>query len=101
MPRGNKKADAVPFLLRLPPDVYEAVRSLADRETRSMNGEIVHLLRERLCYPGYQGDPWQSRSQTQVHTPAQAPSAFPPPASLPAHTPPPPLPAPAPPPAGP
>lgn len=40
------KPENVPFLLRLPPDLYAAVREKAEEETRSINGEIVHLLRQ-------------------------------------------------------
>lgn len=34
--------------LRLPPDVHEAVKAAAERETRSLNGQIVQMLREAL-----------------------------------------------------
>jgi len=61
----------VPFLLRLPADLYDLVKSAADQETRSMNGEIVHALRERFCYPH---DQWPSQMQ-----PPNQPS-YPPPA---------------------
>ncbi|HEU5318179.1 MAG TPA: Arc family DNA-binding protein [Chloroflexota bacterium] len=40
------KTGTVPFLLRLPPDLYAALREKAEAETRSINGEIVHLLRQ-------------------------------------------------------
>lgn len=82
MPRGTRKLEAVPFPLRLPRDLYDALKSAADRETRSMNGEIVHLLRERLCSPS---DPWQSR----MPVPSQQPS-YPAPAPLTPNTLPPP-----------
>jgi hypothetical protein len=44
--RAMAKGSSVPFLLRLPPDLYAALRERADRETRSVNGEIVHLLQQ-------------------------------------------------------
>jgi hypothetical protein len=69
--KSSRKSDSVPFLLRLPPDLYDLVKSAADRETRSMNGEIVHALRERFCYPH---DQWPSR------IPSQAQPSYPPPA---------------------
>ena len=36
------------FMLRLPPDVYEAVKVASQRESRSLNGQIVFLLRQGL-----------------------------------------------------
>lgn len=32
--------------LRLPPDLHEQLKQLADRETRSLNGQIIQMLRE-------------------------------------------------------
>jgi hypothetical protein len=34
--------------IRIPPEVLEEVRSRAELETRSINGEIVQLLKEAL-----------------------------------------------------
>jgi hypothetical protein len=36
------------FLLRLPPDVLDAVRRWADVEMRSLNGQIEWILRQAL-----------------------------------------------------
>lgn len=41
---GEKK----PFLLRLPPALYEQVRALAEREMRSVNAQIEFLLAEAV-----------------------------------------------------
>lgn len=40
------------FLLRLDPDVYEALVRWADDELRSVNGQIEFLLREALKRAG-------------------------------------------------
>lgn len=37
-----------PFLLRLPPALYDQVRALAERELRSVNAQIELLLREAV-----------------------------------------------------
>jgi hypothetical protein len=34
----------VRFLLRLPQELYEALQVVAEREHRSINGQIVHIL---------------------------------------------------------
>lgn len=34
--------------LRLPPDLAEALKKLAAQESRSLNGQIVYLLRKAL-----------------------------------------------------
>lgn len=39
------------LLLRLPPDVHEAVRTLADDHERSLNWTIVRLLEEAARQP--------------------------------------------------
>jgi hypothetical protein len=36
------------ILLRLPLELRDALAELARRETRSLNGQIVHMLREAL-----------------------------------------------------
>jgi hypothetical protein len=38
----------VRLLLRLPPDLRAALAILAKRETRSLNGQIIHMLRQGL-----------------------------------------------------
>ena len=37
-----------PFLLRLPPELMEELRSWAEHDLRSLNGHIEYLLREAL-----------------------------------------------------
>ncbi len=41
-------AEKKPFLLRLSPDLYDAVAAWAGEELRSMNGQIEFLLRQAL-----------------------------------------------------
>jgi hypothetical protein len=36
------------FLLRLPPDLFVALKARADAETRSVNGQAIIALREHL-----------------------------------------------------
>jgi len=36
------------FLLRLPPELWDELKRLADAELRSVNGQIEYLLREGL-----------------------------------------------------
>ena len=40
MSTTNSKA----FTLRLPPELYEPIALMADRERRSMHGQVLHLL---------------------------------------------------------
>ena len=40
--------DRKPFLLRLPPDLMEALRGWAAQELRSLNGHIEFLLRDAV-----------------------------------------------------
>ena len=37
------------FLLRVPQDVYEALQDLAEREQRSVNGQIVYILQRFIA----------------------------------------------------
>ena len=48
-----KKSKTESFLLRLPPDLMKAIRAMAEDETRSVNGEMVHLLRQAVMRSGY------------------------------------------------
>jgi hypothetical protein len=41
---GEKK----PFLLRLSPELYEALRRWAESELRSVNGQVEWILREAV-----------------------------------------------------
>lgn len=43
--------DDVRITLRLPADLYKALIDAAERETRSLNGQIVHCLRQALRQP--------------------------------------------------
>jgi hypothetical protein len=45
-------ADKKPFLLRLQPELYEALAAWAEQELRSMNGQLEFLLREALARAG-------------------------------------------------
>jgi hypothetical protein len=45
-------ADRKPFLLRLPPDVYDVLQRWAAEELRSVNGQIEFLLRDALRKAG-------------------------------------------------
>ncbi len=42
-------AEIVRFALRLPPELYEALRSLAAQDRRSINGEIVFILDQHVA----------------------------------------------------
>ncbi len=42
-------ADVLRFVLRLPPDLHEQLKELADREGRSLHGQILYMLRESLA----------------------------------------------------
>ena len=37
--------DYTGFLLRLPPELHKQIKELAERDVRSMNGEMVYALR--------------------------------------------------------
>jgi hypothetical protein len=37
------------FSLRIPDEVYEALKALAERENRSLNGQILYILRLYLA----------------------------------------------------
>jgi hypothetical protein len=39
----------VRFVLRLPPDLHEKLKELAEREDRSLHGQIIHLLRQAIA----------------------------------------------------
>lgn len=41
-------AERKPYLLRLPPDLWEAIQRLAASDLRSVNAEIEYLLREAV-----------------------------------------------------
>lgn len=38
----------IQYLLRLPPDVHERLKRVAERENRSLNAQIVHILQQWL-----------------------------------------------------
>jgi hypothetical protein len=37
-----------PFTLRLPPELYEPIASMAERERRSLHGQVLYLLDRAL-----------------------------------------------------
>jgi hypothetical protein len=45
-------AERKPFLLRLPPEVYDALQRWAADDLRSLNGQIEFLLRRSLADAG-------------------------------------------------
>ena len=45
-------AERKPFLLRLPPEVYDALQGWAAAELRSLNGQLEFLLRRALSEAG-------------------------------------------------
>ena len=45
-------AERKPFLLRLPPEVHDALQRWAADELRSLNGQIEFLLRRALAETG-------------------------------------------------
>jgi hypothetical protein len=47
----------VKFLMRLPADLYDHLRRLANDDTRSLNGELIFLLREFVRQRAAQTDP--------------------------------------------
>jgi hypothetical protein len=63
-------AERKPFLLRLEPDVHEALQRWANDELRSLNGHIEFVLRRALQAEGRLGRassrttrPWTPRSK--------------------------------------
>jgi len=43
------RADVQHATLRIPQDIYNAIATLAEEETRTINGEMVQLLKEALA----------------------------------------------------
>lgn len=41
--------DYVSINLRLPPDLHKQVKEAAEQETRSLNGQIIQMLREAIA----------------------------------------------------
>lgn len=54
MPRGPKavKVETISAQVRLPPDLHAALKSASERDQRSLNSEIVYLLRQALREEG-------------------------------------------------
>lgn len=42
-------AGELKFLLRLPPDLHAALVEISKQDTRSLNGQIVHILRQYVA----------------------------------------------------
>lgn len=38
----------IQFMLRLPPELHEALKNWADREDRSLHAQIVHVLKRAV-----------------------------------------------------
>ena len=51
MPREPKKPDTVPLMVRLPADLHAALVHRADDEERSMNAQLIVILRAALKPP--------------------------------------------------
>jgi hypothetical protein len=51
-----------PFLLRIDPQVLEALQKWADQDLRSLNGQIEFVLRQVLIERGRMKDPEAKRS---------------------------------------
>jgi hypothetical protein len=50
-------AERKPFLLRIDPELYDALQRWAADELRSLNGQIEYLLRQSLKESGRIGSP--------------------------------------------
>jgi len=37
---------AIQYLLRMPPELHERIKRIAERENRSMNAQILHILKK-------------------------------------------------------
>ncbi|HEY0734430.1 MAG TPA: hypothetical protein VGD69_05960 [Herpetosiphonaceae bacterium] len=44
----RQESNAKPFTLRLPPELYEPIASMAERERRSLHGQVLYLLDRAL-----------------------------------------------------
>lgn len=44
----RQESNVKPFTLRLPPELYEPIASLAERERRSLHGQVLYLLDRAL-----------------------------------------------------
>jgi len=42
------KREAKKFLLRMPDDLYDKLKALAEKNSRSVNGEILNILKNKL-----------------------------------------------------
>lgn len=63
-------AEKKKFLLRVDPDLHEALERWASDELRSVNGQIEYLLAEALRKAGRGGNPPRSRAGGSSATPA-------------------------------
>jgi len=48
--------DLVRFTLRLPPELADALKAVAERESRSLHAQIIHILRRFIEESERQGD---------------------------------------------
>ena len=58
-----KNGEYKKILIRIPPDILAALEEASTREDRSINGELVHVLREWA-------DQRQAKRETRVYLPA-------------------------------
>jgi hypothetical protein len=45
-PQGGVMAEFLRFALRLPLDLHKKLKAMAERESRSLHGQIIYLLRK-------------------------------------------------------
>lgn len=46
--RRARRVETVPLMVRLPPDLHQELVDTATADTRSLNGEVIVLLKEAL-----------------------------------------------------
>jgi hypothetical protein len=67
-------AERKPFLLRLNPEVLDALKRWADDDLRSLNGQIEFLLRRTLAEAGRLDRPGRPRRTPAPERPGRATS---------------------------
>lgn len=53
------------FLLRIDPEIYEALQRWSDEELRSLNGQIRYLLRDALKRAGRLPRDWEAGGEPE------------------------------------
>jgi hypothetical protein len=46
--QGGVMAEFLRFALRIPTDLHEKLKAMAERESRSLHGQIIYLLRKAV-----------------------------------------------------